>query len=202
MARVANELISAPPLSDYSSEKEMVDLLFDALKSVLLGDLYSIEQESTPDYDDVQDEDEDEKFEGEDDNAEIDSDFDIDVEIAGSVSQAENLSLEYMTGALKSDRIKENLFNASNVVVTCSASGKLTTSLVSYWVDKILRPSLSGKTLLISDCWNGQGDNKGLYDGIKGLFRIEIPAKTTSYRQPLDVYFNRKLKVLARRIYE
>jgi len=102
----------------------------------------------------------------------------------------------------RSDRIKENLFNASNVVVTCSASGKLTTSLVSYWVDKVLRPSLSGKTLLISDCWNGQGDNKGLYDGIKGLFRVEIPAKTTSYRQPLDIYFNRQLKVLARRIYD
>ncbi|CAF1619204.1 unnamed protein product [Didymodactylos carnosus] len=58
MARVANELISAPPLSGYSSEKEMVDLLLDALKSVLLGDSYSVEQESTLDYDDVQDEDE------------------------------------------------------------------------------------------------------------------------------------------------
>ncbi|CAF1420034.1 unnamed protein product, partial [Didymodactylos carnosus] len=135
-----------------------------------------------------------------------------------------------------SDRIKENLFNASNVVVTCRASGKLTTSLVStvpkhattmilqkcfsiilnilsfirnvkksknvnislvsYWVDKVLRPSLSGTTLLIPDCWNGQGDNKGFYDGIKGLFRVETPAKTTSYRQPLDIYFNRQPKVL------
>jgi len=95
MARVANELISAPPVSDYSSEKEIAELLFDALKSVLLGDSYSVEQESTLNYDDVQDEDEkyedeDEKFEDEDDNAEIDSDFDIDVETAGSVSQAEN----------------------------------------------------------------------------------------------------------------
>ncbi|CAF1616294.1 unnamed protein product [Didymodactylos carnosus] len=82
----------------------MADLLFDALKSVLLGDSYSVEQESTLHYDDVQDadekyEDEDKKFE--DDNAEIDSDFDIDVETAGSVSQAENLSPEYMTSALE-----------------------------------------------------------------------------------------------------
>ena len=106
MTRVANELISAPPLSGYSSEKEMADLLFDALKSVLLGDSYSVEQESTLDYDHVQGEnekyeDEDEKFEDEDDNAEIDSDFDIDVETAGSISQAENLSLECMTRALE-----------------------------------------------------------------------------------------------------
>jgi hypothetical protein len=84
MIRVANELISAPPLSGYLSEKEMADLLFDALKSVLLGDSYSVEQELTLYYDNVQGEDE--KFEDEGDNAEIDSDFDSYVETAGSIS--------------------------------------------------------------------------------------------------------------------
>jgi len=83
----------------------MADLLFDAIASVLLCNSYSAEQESTLDYDDVQDEEEkyedgDENFEDEDHNAEIDSNFDIDVETVGNVSQAENLSLEYMTIAL------------------------------------------------------------------------------------------------------
>jgi hypothetical protein len=109
MIRVANELISAPPLSGYLSEKEMADLLFDALKSVLLGDSYSVEQELTLYYDNVQGEDE--KFEDEGDNAEIDSDFDSYVETAGSISQAENLSLEYMTRALECYDERDELGN-------------------------------------------------------------------------------------------
>ncbi|CAF4575949.1 unnamed protein product, partial [Didymodactylos carnosus] len=61
-----------------------------------------------------------------------------------------------------SENIKANLPQMKNVVVTCSASGKLTTSLVEYWRDKCLIPSLlSQPTLLLSDSWSGQGDRKG-----------------------------------------
>ena len=92
-----------------------------------------------------------------------------------------------------SDNIKANLPQMKNVVVTCSASGKLTTSLVEYWHDKCLIPSLlSEKTLLISDSWSGQTHDKGIYDSMKELKRLEIPWKITSKIQPLDVFFNRQ----------
>ncbi len=33
------------------------------------------------------------------------------------------------------------MFQPQNVVITCSKSGKLTTSLVYYWRDKVLAPN-------------------------------------------------------------
>jgi hypothetical protein len=80
-----------------------------------------------------------------------------------------------------SENIRSHIFKASNVVITCSSSGKLTTSLVEYWRDHVLLPSLGHrkKFLLISDCWGGQTYGKGLYDHIPGCTRLEIPKKTT-----------------------
>ena len=88
-------------------------------------------------------------------------------------------------------------------MLSCSKSGKLTTSLVKYWRDRVLLPSVSSRrTLLISDCWSGQGDNKGLYDDIKHLHRLEIPKHTTAQIQPLDVFYNNQHKYIARRIFD
>ncbi|CAF1619742.1 unnamed protein product, partial [Didymodactylos carnosus] len=95
------------------------------------------------------------------------------------------LCLKEPTGHM-SENIKNNLFQADNVVVTCSKSGKLTTSLVEYWVDKVLQPTVKdGKCLLLSDYWGGQRD-ANLYRKVKNLERLEIPKKTTSMIQPLD----------------
>ena len=41
--------------------------------------------------------------------------------------------------------VKRNLFEPKNVVITCSSSGKLTSSLVKYWRDKVLVPSIGKK---------------------------------------------------------
>jgi hypothetical protein len=92
-----------------------------------------------------------------------------------------------------SENIRSHLFKASNVVIICSSSGKLTTSLVEYWRDHVLLQSLGKhqKFQLISDCWGGQTDGKGLYDHIPGCTRLEIPKKTTDQIQPLDVLCNR-----------
>jgi hypothetical protein len=111
--------------------------------------------------------------------------------------------LKETTGHL-SEKIRSNLFKKSNVVITCSSSGKLTTSLVEYWRDNVLLPSLEKrqKFLLISDCWGGQTYGKGLYDQIPGCTRLEIPKKTTDRIQPLDVFFNRQMKVIPRRLYD
>ena len=47
-----------------------------------------------------------------------------------------------------SDIVQRRLFQAKNVVITCSSSDKLTNSLVKYWIDKVLVPSIGRKTLL------------------------------------------------------
>ncbi len=100
-----------------------------------------------------------------------------------------------------SDNIRANLPKMKNVVVTCSASGNVTTSLVKYWRDKCLFPSLSShKTLLISDSWSGQADQNDIYESIRGLKRLVIPWKMTSEIQPLDVFFNRQWKVIVRKV--
>jgi hypothetical protein len=97
-----------------------------------------------------------------------------------------------------SENIKRNLFKTDNVIITCSQSGKLTTSLVEYWVQNVLIPALGDrKTLLLSDCWSGQRDN-ALYQSLKNLTRLEIPKKTTSMIQPCDVYYNRQYKYIIR----
>ena len=103
-----------------------------------------------------------------------------------------------------SGNIRTNLFKATNVVVTCSSSGKLTTSLVEYWRDNALLPSVGDrkKFLLLSDCWGGQASGKGLYEQIPGCTRLEIPKKTTSMIQPLDVFFNRQFKVIPRKLFD
>jgi hypothetical protein len=41
-----------------------------------------------------------------------------------------------------------------------------------------------------------------MYDSVRGLKRFEVPWKTTSKIQPLDVFFNRQWKVIVRKVYE
>lgn len=122
------------------------------------------------------------------------------IALDGHVLSPLYLCLKEPTGRM-SDNIRSHLFKTSNVVITCSISGKLTTSLVEYWRDHVLLPSLGKhqKFLLISDCWGGQTYGKGLYDHIRGRTRREIPKKTTDRIQPLDVFYNRQMKLIPRR---
>ena len=102
-----------------------------------------------------------------------------------------------------SDNIKAHLFKPDNVVCTRSASGKVTTSLVEYWKDHVLQPLLSknSKYLLLSDSWSTQ-EAESLDKNLQTVERLEIPRKTTSLIQPLDVYFNRQWKAIARNAYD
>jgi Tc5 transposase-like protein/DDE superfamily endonuclease len=93
------------------------------------------------------------------------------------------------------------MFRAENVIVTCSKSGKLTSSHVDYWRDEIVIPNMPKKSLLLSDSWKGQNDKK-IYEKVPGLKRLQIPDKTTDRIQPLDVYFNRQMKAIIRRMYD
>ena len=78
------------------------------------------------------------------------------ISLSGKIVGPIYLCLKEPKGRI-SDNIKAHLYKAENVVVTCSASGKLTTSLVEYWHDHVLLPSisLSSKSLLLSDGWSG-----------------------------------------------
>ena len=66
------------------------------------------------------------------------------------------------------DIVKRNLFEPKNVVITCSSSGKLTSSLVKYWRDKVLIPYIEKKALLLSDSWSGQND-ENIYHDIESI---------------------------------
>ena len=100
------------------------------------------------------------------------------------------------------ETVKKRLFQPSNVIITCSKSGKLTSSLVRYWCDNCLIPSTDKKCLLLSDSYSGQNDPQ-IYEDIKSksVKRIMIPKNTTCDIQPLDRYFNRQIKILIKRIY-
>ena len=95
------------------------------------------------------------------------------------------------------EQVKRHLFQPKNVVITCSASGKLTTSLVEYWRDNCFFLLVGAKCLLLSDSYPGQ-DRKGLYQpencGGKNVTRLQILQNTTDELQSLDCYFNRQIK--------
>jgi len=113
------------------------------------------------------------------------------------------LCLQEVNGRM-GDTVKKNLFKPVNVVITCSSSGKLTSSLVAYWRDKCLLPYIGKKCLLLSDSWAGQKDIK-LYEKKtchgKDVLRLEIPKRTTSELQPLDCFYNRQVKNFLKKIY-
>jgi hypothetical protein len=79
------------------------------------------------------------------------------ISLSGKLVHSVLLCLKEPTSKM-SDNIKNHLFKADNVVLTCSASGKLTTSLGQYWRDNVLASSIvsSPRTLLISDGWSDQ----------------------------------------------
>jgi hypothetical protein len=90
------------------------------------------------------------------------------------------------------ESVKNNLFKPSNVVITCSSSGNLTSSLLVYWRDNRLLPSIGNKCLLLSDSWSAHNE-MSLYDKVncqnRHITRLQIPQKTANDLQALDVYY-------------
>ena len=100
------------------------------------------------------------------------------------------------------ERAKKNLFQPSNVVITCSKAGKLTSSLVRYWCEKYLGSSVDKQCLLLSYSYSEQNDPK-IYQDIpsKSIQRIMISKNTTCDIQPLDRYFNRQMRIFVKGLY-
>lgn len=95
----------------------------------------------------------------------------------------------------------------TNVVITSSKSGKLTTALYRDFLTDVLKPYVKEeKFLLLIDSWGGQ-TNPVLYDEIftdeEGLPTCTlkvIPPKCTPLVQPCDVYFYRQVKNLIKKL--
>jgi len=99
-------------------------------------------------------------------------------------------------------RVKQSLEIPENIYLVCSKSGKLDKGIMKRWLNDCVSPIASNheRIVLIYDSWTGQTDSS-LYDNVPNLAkRFQIPAKTTSFTQPLDVYFFRQYKVLRRKL--
>lgn len=102
------------------------------------------------------------------------------------------------------ERLAEEL---GNVYITCSKSGKLTTTLYKDYLNGVLKPYVNqNRFLLVIDSWTGQ-TNMDMYDetfvddvNMPTCSVKVIPGKCTSMCQPLDVYFYRQVKLLIKRL--
>lgn len=99
------------------------------------------------------------------------------------------------------ETVMKNLYQPHNIALTCTRSGLFTHSTLKYWVENTLSEFIprDKKSLLLIDSW-APHRNKENYDCISERpFHIKvIPAQTTALAQPLDVYFNRRVKQLIR----
>lgn len=99
-------------------------------------------------------------------------------------------------------RVLAHLPNYPNVIIKCSSSGKMTKELVNEFNIEIIKPYFKTNFVYIADSWSGQ-TNLEIYENIfenKCTF-LRIPPRCTSLIQPLDVYFFRFWKMIAKRIY-
>ncbi|CAL8127138.1 unnamed protein product [Orchesella dallaii] len=124
------------------------------------------------------------------------------VSMAGKIVGDVFICLQERSGRL-GPQVQNDLCFARNVTLTCSTSGKLTTSLYEYFLDKVVVQSMQNDFMFILDSWGGQ-TNVTSYSsrfGINGTPNCAlkvIPKRCTSICQPLDTTFHRQLKYFAR----
>ena len=76
------------------------------------------------------------------------------ISMSGNLVGSLFLCLKEASGHL-GDTIKKNLFGPNNIILTCSKSGKITSSLIEDWRDNVLAPIIKDEDyLLISDSWS------------------------------------------------
>jgi hypothetical protein len=108
------------------------------------------------------------------------------------------------TGGKMGPAVKASYYRAPNVSVTCSASGKLTSSLFERWVEKVYGKVADEPNLLLLDSWTGQQDDANfaaMLEDVNPCQRLQIPPKTTPLVQPLDVYYFRQWKLAVKACY-
>lgn len=102
-------------------------------------------------------------------------------------------------------QVKKSLFSAPNVEITCSKSGKLNSSLFTYWVEMVLLDASPCTSLVLLDSWvpHKQDDPFTIFE-LHGIpcERMIIPENTTPLVQPLDVYYFHAWKAVMKRFYD
>lgn len=88
-------------------------------------------------------------------------------------------------------RVQETIFRASNIFVTSSASGKLSSHHFKTWLKEVFFPNVGSKSVLLLDSWTGHCPNiiqETKPESVENIALLTIPAGTTGQIQPLDVY--------------
>jgi len=123
------------------------------------------------------------------------------ISMAGKLMDPVFICLQEPTGKLRL-RVKQSIYQARNIHVTYSKSGKLTKTYIQYWAENVLSPSVSEDCLLLLDSWSGQTDPTFFDDiFVENITckQMKIPPRTTGDIQPLDRYFFRQWKYLKQR---
>ncbi|XP_076544512.1 LOW QUALITY PROTEIN: uncharacterized protein LOC143305331 [Osmia lignaria lignaria] len=87
-------------------------------------------------------------------------------------------------------RVKESLFNAPNVHVSASKSGKLISEHFKTWFTEIFLTNVGSRSVRLLDSWSGHCPNvlQNLVPEGKEVLFLTIPKKTTERLQPLDIF--------------
>ena len=126
------------------------------------------------------------------------------ISVAGKLMDPVFICLQERTGKL-GPRVKQSIYQASHILVTCNQSGKLTKTHIQYWAENVLSPSVSEDCLLMLDSWSGQTDPSIFDDAfVENITckQMQVPSRTTDDIQPLDRYFFRHWKYFKQKIYD
>ncbi|XP_076666528.1 uncharacterized protein LOC143368052 isoform X2 [Andrena cerasifolii] len=98
-------------------------------------------------------------------------------------------------------QVKKTLFNAPNVHIQASKSGKLSTQLFHEWFTNVYIPNTQTSSALLLDSWTGHcpASMLELVPNNKQVANYTIPKQTTGMIQPLDIYGFRVWKDFVRK---
>lgn len=102
-------------------------------------------------------------------------------------------------------RVRENLFDAENLYVIATKSGKMTTATILDWFKNVYFKYGPRVSVLIVDSWNGYKDEAGIRaqkPRNNEFTMMIIPPHATPLIQPLDCHFNRHWKAFTRHFYD
>ncbi|PIC12884.1 hypothetical protein B9Z55_028122 [Caenorhabditis nigoni] len=91
--------------------------------------------------------------------------------------------------------IRQMVASFTDLHVTHSHSGIMSSRLAEEWMEKCLLPSIPDRSVLLLDLWCGFNSMKLLRAvARKKLEGVTFPPRTTGQLRPLNMFFNRQLK--------
>lgn len=111
------------------------------------------------------------------------------ISAAGKLTSPLLLVLKESSGTF-GPQVKNTLFNAPNIHIQTSKSGKLSTQLFHEWFTDVYIPNTQTASALLLDSWTGHcpASMVELVPSNKQVAIYSIPKKTTGMIQPLDFF--------------